>query len=65
VSDLDRLVTVDEACRVVGLGRSALYDRIASNDLRPVKVGRRTLFSQRELQAWIAARLAEREQQAA
>lgn len=25
----DRLVSVDEACRICGLGRSALYERLA------------------------------------
>lgn len=54
----DRLVTVDEACRICGLGRSALYERLKANELTVVKLGRRTLFSEQECFSFVQAKLA-------
>ncbi len=39
----DRLVSVDEAARALGIGRSALYSELAAGRLRSLKVGRRRL----------------------
>jgi excisionase family DNA binding protein len=58
----DRLVSVDEACRICGLGRSALYERLKANELTVVKLGRRTLFSEQECFAFVQARLDEARQ---
>lgn len=46
---------------MAGLGRSKLYALVSEGDFPiPVKLGRKTVFSQREVQAWIADRLARR-----
>ncbi|MBA3852233.1 MAG: excisionase family DNA-binding protein [Chloroflexi bacterium] len=39
----DRLLSVDEAAKLLGIGRSALYGELAAGRLRSVKVGRRRL----------------------
>jgi len=39
----DRLLSVDEAARHLGIGRSALYNELAAGRLRSLKVGRRRL----------------------
>lgn len=39
----DRLLSVDEAATMLGIGRSALYGEIAAGRLHSIKVGRRRL----------------------
>ena len=48
---------VPEACRRLGIGRSALYELIKAGELRAIKIGKRTLIPETELQKIIAARL--------
>lgn len=55
----DRLVPIDEACHITGLGRSAFYERLKAAELTPVKLGRRTLVSEQECFAFVQAKLAE------
>ena len=39
----DRLLSIAEAARALGIGRSALYSEISARRIRSVKVGRRRL----------------------
>jgi excisionase family DNA binding protein len=39
----DRLLSVEQAARALGIGRSALYSEISAQRIRSVKVGRRRL----------------------
>jgi excisionase family DNA binding protein len=39
----DRLLSVDEAARALGVGRSSVYAELGAGRLRSVKVGRRRL----------------------
>jgi len=39
----DRLLSIAEAARALGIGRSALYSEISARRIRRVKVGRRRL----------------------
>jgi len=39
----DRLLSVDEAARHLGIGRSAVYAELAAGRLRSLKIGRRRL----------------------
>jgi|GEM_PF-2318382 len=44
-----RHYSVSETCFFLGISRSQLYKLIAVGDIRPVKIGSRTLFSSREI----------------
>jgi excisionase family DNA binding protein len=39
----DRLLSIEQAARVLGIGRTALYSEIGAGRIRSVKVGRRRL----------------------
>ncbi len=45
------LVTIPEACRLVGLGRTRLYDLLRERQIEAVKIGKRTLVKYSSLQA--------------
>lgn len=56
----DRLLSVDEAAAMLGIGRSALYGGpIARGELRSVRVGRRRLIPAGAVSAFIAERQAQ------
>ena len=40
----DRLLSIEQAARVLGIGRTALYSEIGAGRIRSVKVGRRRLI---------------------
>ena len=42
-----------EAIRRLGIGRSKVYEEIASGNLHVVKIGRRTLIAETELQRYV------------
>lgn len=51
----ERLLSVDEAARALGIGRSALYNGpIARGELRTVKVGRRRLVPASAIATYIS-----------
>jgi len=57
----DRLLSLQEAIATLGISRSTCYRLLEQNALPcPVKIGKRTFFSERELQTWIASKLASR-----
>ncbi|MBN3803199.1 AlpA family phage regulatory protein [Paraburkholderia sp. Ac-20336] len=60
---IDRLIDLIELCRQVCLSRSAVYERMTSDPTFPriIKCGRKTLFSQVQVQAWIQDRIKESE----
>lgn len=45
--------TVEQATKVTGLGRTAIYRLIATNEIQTFKVGKRRMVSVRALQAFI------------
>lgn len=51
----DRLLDVDQAAAMLGIGRSALYGEIGEGRLRSVKVGRRRLIPAAAIAERIAA----------
>ena len=54
----DRLLSVDEAATMLGLGRSALYGELQGGHLRSIKVGRRRLVPAAAIADYIAERAA-------
>ncbi len=54
----DRLLRLPAVLSAVGLGRTAVLDRVKAGAFpQPRKVGRATLWSERAVQAWIKAQL--------
>jgi excisionase family DNA binding protein len=41
--EADRLLSIEQAARALGIGRTALYSEIGAGRIRSVKVGRRRL----------------------
>jgi excisionase family DNA binding protein len=54
------LLTVPQVCDLTNLGETTVYALIATRELRSMKVGRRRLIPRRDLDGWIATRLAGR-----
>jgi excisionase family DNA binding protein len=57
--DAPRLVTVAEAARLLGVGRTTLYHLMAVGDIRSVRIGRSHRIAVAELERYIAAHTAE------
>lgn len=51
----DRLLSIDEAATMLGIGRSALYGELGAGRVRSVKVGRRRLIPAGAIAERIAA----------
>ena len=50
-----RAFSIREFCRQYSVGRTNAYQEIAAGRLRAVKVGRRTLITHDDAEAWLAA----------
>jgi excisionase family DNA binding protein len=48
-------VTVLEACRMVGIGRTRIFEEIAAGRIEARKYGRKTLIPVASLRAWLDA----------
>jgi prophage regulatory protein len=60
----DRLITGQNADAICGTTRSVRYRLLAEGKFpKPIKIGTATRFSERECHAWVAARIAERNQE--
>ncbi len=56
----ERLIRLPAVLAAVGLGRTAVLDRVkAGNFPRPVKIGRATCWREAEVSAWIRERVRE------
>ena len=54
----DRLLSVDEAAAMLGLGRSRMYAELGAGRLRSIQVGRRRLIPTAAIAAFISERAA-------
>lgn len=53
--------SVPVTCQRLGIGRTFLYEEVAAGHIKTVKVGKRRLVPESELQRYAAAKLAETE----
>lgn len=44
---------ITDAAAVLGIGRTTLYQLIASGEIQVIKIGRRTLIAQEELERYV------------
>lgn len=56
-----RLLRLPAVTAKIGLGPTKLYELIKQGEFKPIKAGRATLFLESEVDAWIEARIAERD----
>lgn len=54
VAETPRLLSIKQACRILGLSRTSLYARMASGQLRSVTVGRRRFVPREAIEEFIA-----------
>ena len=47
-------LTVDEFCKMIGIGRSTFYKAVGAGDLKVRKYGKRTLITQEEMKRFVA-----------
>jgi predicted DNA-binding transcriptional regulator AlpA len=55
-----RLIALPEVSTITSLRKTALYQLIKVGELRPVKLGRKTVFAESEIYAWVNQRLESR-----
>lgn len=55
-----RLIDLPELTKLTTLRKTKLYELINSGELRPIKLGRKTVFSEQEVNQWIEAQIAKR-----
>src|SRR4051812_46285677 len=48
-------VSISEACRIVGIGRSTLYEALARGEIEAAQAGRRTIIIVESLRRYLAA----------
>jgi excisionase family DNA binding protein len=48
-------LTVDEFCRLIGIGRSTAYKAIKAGDLKPSKYGKRTFIKREEMLRFVGS----------
>jgi excisionase family DNA binding protein len=46
-------VSINEASRLLGIGRTRLYQAFSDGDLKPIKCGKKTLIAYADLQDWL------------
>ncbi|WP_343661114.1 AlpA family transcriptional regulator [Ralstonia sp.] len=57
-----RLIRMPEVIKMVGLGKTAIYDRIKDHRFpAPIKLGRASAWVESEVQEWIAERVRQRD----
>ena len=55
-----RLIALPEVSRIICLKKTAIYQLIAAGELRPVKLGRKTVFVESEVIDFVESRIASR-----
>lgn len=58
---LPRLIGIAGVKQITSLGRTSIYEAIGRGEFKPLKLGRKTVFCESEIVAWVNARLAERQ----
>jgi excisionase family DNA binding protein len=53
-----RLVSIEKAAHLLGIGRTTVYDLINRGEVRSTKIGRRTLLSVEDINAFVDRKLA-------
>lgn len=54
-TSLPRLISVSEACKIMGIGRTKIYEEINCRRLDARKYGTRTLISEAAINDWMTS----------
>ncbi len=54
-NQLPRLLSVNEALHILGMGRTSFYAKLNAGELKALKIGRRTLVSENEILKFVQA----------
>lgn len=54
---LPRLVGIAAVMQATSLSRASVYRRIEAGELKPIKIGRRTLFSEAHIAHWLKSKV--------
>lgn len=57
----NRLIALPKVCEITCQGKTSIYQLIAAGELRPIKLGRKTVFAESEIHEWVNERLASRD----
>ena len=55
-----RLIDIPETTNRTSLRKTKLYELINAGELRPIKLGRKTVFCEQEVNQWIEKQIANR-----
>ena len=55
-TDAPLLLRADEAARLLGLGRSKVFEMLASGELPAVRIGRAVRIARADLERWVEER---------
>lgn len=55
----DRLIDLCEVMHLTSLKKTKIYELIKSGEIHSIKIGSKTVFSELEIQSWIAAYVAQ------
>lgn len=55
-----RFIDVPETSHKTCLGKTSIYELVKAKELRPIKLGRKTVFSEQEVNAWIEKQISNR-----
>src|SRR5690242_20103453 len=55
-----RFIEIPEVSEITSLGKTSIYQLIAARELRPIKLGRKTVFVESEVIGWMNERLVRR-----
>ncbi|MFZ5651726.1 MAG: helix-turn-helix domain-containing protein [Bacillota bacterium] len=56
-SIVDRLLSIKEAVRILGLGRATLYEMCRTRQIGQVRVGRRVLIPESAVKEFVSSRI--------
>lgn len=54
----DRFIDIPETCYKTCLKKTALYELIKKGELKPIKLGRKTVFLESEVINWVDSKIA-------
>lgn len=55
----NRFIDLPETSYQMAIKKTKIYELIKKGEIHPIKIGSKTVFSEQEIQDWIAARIAE------